>query len=325
MTGTDENSVPAIALTLHPDGVAAPAHRAAVICKEIVDLHFDALSKVDLSAPPPETRNDFFRFSIRGTELTAGERRTAHESWVLARAFQDLMRGVLGSLREAHFFIELLSAGRFQAKAGMTLVEVFEPFRERARRMKFPELLAYVNKRLDEPLMFAEAYQSMQDARNCLEHADGIVEGRDVDDDGVLKLRFPRMKAFVMKDGREVELYKDFHVEADTEIMFRLDVRERIFGLGERLSISSRTSTTSRSRVFNLELCSPNDCRRGRHDGLNACQPSSLMERQRYGTIRGWTAVLAKQSRGSEFDRCGNSTGVIEGWDYALGFERRSV
>ncbi|MBR0915822.1 hypothetical protein [Bradyrhizobium japonicum] len=230
---------PAINLTLQPDGVAAPAQRAALVCKEIVDLYFDALSKADLSMPPPEASKAFYRFRIGGYEMNTDQRRAVHENWLLARCFQDLMRGVLISLREAHLFIELLSTEHIQVKADTTLDNVLEPFRTRARSMKFPDLLASVNKRLDEPLIFADAYQSMQDARNCLEHADGQVGNRDVDDDGVLKLRFPRMKLFVMKDGEEVEIHQNFYVETETEIGFRLDVRERTFRLGERLTISA--------------------------------------------------------------------------------------
>lgn len=240
MKNMTEAERPTISLTLHPDGVAAPAQRAALVCKEVVDLYFAALSKADLSSPPPEARIAFFRFRITGQpELTAEQRRFLHENWLLARCFQDLMRGVMTSLREAHFFIELLSTERLQAATDCTLDAVLEPFRERARKMKFPDLLASVNKRLDEPLVFAEAYQSLQNARNCLEHADGQVGPRDVNSDGVLKLRFPRLKVFVMKDGEEVELHEHFYVEAQTEISFRLDVRERIFKLGERLTISA--------------------------------------------------------------------------------------
>lgn len=234
-----EPAQPAINLNLNPDGVAAPAQRAALACKEIVDLYFDALSKADLAVPPPEARNAFFRFRINGPEMSADQRRAIHENWLLARCFQDLMRGVLSSLREAHFFIHLLSTEYVQVKADSTLDDVLEPFRARARRMKFPALLASVNESLDELLIFADAYQSMQDARNCLEHADGQVGNRDVDDKGVMTLRFPRMKFFVMKGDEEVELYQNFYVEAETEIGFRLDVRERTFKLGERLTISA--------------------------------------------------------------------------------------
>ena len=82
--------------------------------------------------------------------------------------------------------------------------------------MKFPDLLTSVNKCLSEPLIFADAFQSMQDARNCLEHAEGIVGVRDVNFDGALKLRFPRMKFFIMKDGQEIEMYEKFARAGET-------------------------------------------------------------------------------------------------------------
>jgi hypothetical protein len=157
VTAHEGSTAPIISITLHPNGVAAPAQRAAVVCKEIVDLYFGALNKADLSRAPPETHHTFFRFRITSEPISATERRAVHESWLLARVFQDLMRGVLASLREAHFFIEIISAGHFQAKSDMTLNEAFEPFRDRGRRKKFPDLLASVNKRLDEPLVFADA------------------------------------------------------------------------------------------------------------------------------------------------------------------------
>lgn len=47
------------------------------------------------------------------------------------------------------------------------------------------------------------------------------------------------MNFFVVKNGKEVQLHENFHVLEETEICFRLDVRERTFGLGERLTISA--------------------------------------------------------------------------------------
>lgn len=53
MTEQIQGGVPrTINVTLHPDGVAGPAHRAAIIRREAVDLYFDALSKTDLDQPP---------------------------------------------------------------------------------------------------------------------------------------------------------------------------------------------------------------------------------------------------------------------------------
>ncbi len=79
----------------------------------------------------------------------------------------------------------------------------------------------------------------MQNARNCLEHRNGIVGRIDARTDGALELRFPRMKFFVLQEGEEVELYRNFYVEKETEIKLRLDVRIRTFRVGERLLLKA--------------------------------------------------------------------------------------
>jgi hypothetical protein len=228
-----------INITLHPDGVAAPAHRAAIICREVVDLYFDALSKADLAQPPPAPDDAFFRFDIKGPKLSREERRSLHERWILVRAFQDLMRGVRASLEEAYFFIALLKIGKLRAASNSTLDKILAPFRAEAQELHFPVLMARVNRDLEKPVEFAEAYQSMQSARNCLEHRDGIVGSRDIDANGVLKISLPRLNIFVERNGAEIELYKDFYVKKGTLVQARVETRDLVFRLGEPLKISA--------------------------------------------------------------------------------------
>jgi hypothetical protein len=90
-----------IDIQLNPDGVAAPTHVAAITCREIIDFYFDALARADLSKKPSAPEGHFFRFDLKGPDLSAAERRAIHENWILAKAFQELMRGVRASLEEA--------------------------------------------------------------------------------------------------------------------------------------------------------------------------------------------------------------------------------
>jgi hypothetical protein len=168
-TADDENPPQqnrAIQIILQPDGVAAPAQHAATICREIIDFYFDALAKADLTKEPPPT-DTFFRFNVTGRTLSEVERRALHENWILAKAFQDLMRGVRSALEEAFLFIELFSVGNLRVKSNSTLDDVLAPFRKSAAKRKFPPLLAHVNSKLEKPLEFVDAYQSMQNARGC--------------------------------------------------------------------------------------------------------------------------------------------------------------
>jgi len=228
-----------IEIQLQPDGVAAPTHIAATTCREIIDFYFDALARADLSKKPAAPEGQFFRFDYRGPDLSAVDRLAMHENWILGKAFQELMRGVRASLEEAFFFTELVAAGTIKAKSSGSLEDALAPFRKKAADLKFPPLLAQVNSRLDRPLEFSDAYQSMQAARNCLEHRGGIVSRSDAGPSGVMELRFPAMKAFIIREGQEVELHEGLAVEAGTEILMRLIVRVREFQIGERLKITA--------------------------------------------------------------------------------------
>ena len=237
-----ETKRPTIQLTLDANAVAAPVHAAAVTCREVVDFYFDAIAKADLSKKPPGIEGNFFRFDVAGPDLDADSRRAMHESWILAKAFQDLMRGVRASLEQAHLFIEILG-GPHSVKSDSTMDEFTRPFLERAARRKFPALLGYVNSKLRRPLEFAAAYQSLQNARNCLEHRGGVVGKPDVGSDGEMELSFPRMKAFYERHGQEIEIEPGVRIDAGNDepfvtVSMRLDVRLRRYGLGQRLTLT---------------------------------------------------------------------------------------
>ena len=53
-----------------------------------------------------------------------------------------------------------------------------------------------------------------------------------------MRLRFPRVKMFFVRDGEEVELQRGTFVEAGTHIFMRMDLRLREFKVGERLTIA---------------------------------------------------------------------------------------
>jgi len=232
-----------IELTVNRDAVAAPVHHAAIACREIIDFCFNSISSADLSQRP-KAASSFFRFDPKGPDLNADGRRALYESWILAKAFQDLMRGVRASLEEAYFVIQLISQP-IQIRSATTLADLFSPFRERAGKKKFPDLLKRVNASLTEPLAFSDAFQSLQDARNCLEHRNGIVGKIDAGDGQAMKLTFPRVKLFYFRNGEEIEVVESEPVDAgdgksEVEILMRLEVRERTIGLGERIILTAR-------------------------------------------------------------------------------------
>jgi hypothetical protein len=64
-------------------------------------------------------------------------------------------------------------------------------------------------------------------------------------DGQTMKLTFPRVKLFYLRNGEEVEVVEGEPVDAhdgkcEVEILMRLEVRERTIGLGERIVLTAR-------------------------------------------------------------------------------------
>jgi hypothetical protein len=109
--------------------------------------------------------------------------------------------------------------------------------------MQFPDLLEAVNKTLTSPLSFSSAYGSLQIARNCLEHRAGIVSKIETHGKENFTLHVPRMKIFYLRNGEEIELQKGAVIEPEdgqthAQVLMRIETRDRIFKLGDRLAFT---------------------------------------------------------------------------------------
>jgi hypothetical protein len=230
-------------ITLHPDGVAAPAQQAALTAFEVISASLSAFAGRELSRP--EMPNQFVNYSVGGPELTSDQRHAIYESWLLAKGFQDLARGIRETLEEAVFYLDVVSWGQRRT----TLQQIdgdIKRIRKHASGLPFPKLLARVNSGLREPVAFDAAFLSIQRARNCLEHRGGIVSPQDIDEgDAALILRFPRIKFFYIQAGEETELHQNARIEAnngsrEVDILGRLELRSKRYEQGERIVLTAR-------------------------------------------------------------------------------------
>jgi hypothetical protein len=193
---------PIARLELDPAKIRHVIDSAVVVTTEVVNFNFrslesaNALEADELSDPP--------LFTFQAGNLTDEQRRSAIENWVLAKAFQELLRAVRHALEIAHVFTSLL--GKSHAVRSDTVVADFlRPFEAKAASLRFPQLLDDVNERLATKLAFASSYRSLQSARNCLEHRAGIVGLPETRGTEHFEFSVPRMKVFYLLIGSEVE------------------------------------------------------------------------------------------------------------------------
>ena|ERR1700737_3458430 len=226
---------PKLKLELNPNRLSGIIGSAVIASTEIVNLHFRALA-ADLGSAE-EASGVVYKFNA--PELNAEQRRSMHENWILAKAFQDLLRAVRHALEEAYVMTVLLTRTH-RIKSNATLSKFLKPFQSKAAGLKFPDLLAAVNELLDPKLEFSDSYKSLQQARNCLEHRDGIVSKIETHAKAAFTLKIPRIKIFYLRNGEEIEIAAGERVEPgddreQVEVLMRFEVREKSVALGERL------------------------------------------------------------------------------------------
>jgi hypothetical protein len=232
---------PKVALELNLGAIIAPAQNAVVLASEIVDFVSAAMQGADLSEKPV---NQELQYRFKSPDVSAAERRAMYESWLYSKAFQDLLRGLKGSLELAYVFVNLLS--QCHRTASDTTIENFlAPFKKEAATLHFGPLLDKLNERFGEPLPFVEAYHSLQRARNCFEHRNGVVGNVDAPAGGVMILSFPRVKMFYKRGDEEVELEAGHVIDAGdgkegVQIFTKIEPRERRFSPRHRLEIAPK-------------------------------------------------------------------------------------
>jgi hypothetical protein len=231
--GTPEGE-PVLNATIRADGVAAPAMRAMHYTSEIVVIALTALEGVDFSNPP-QIPGAFFHLTLQGSQATQDQRRAAHASWILSKGLQEIARGVRESLEAAELFIACS-----RIADGKTTIGKLQQLQKAANSLNFPDLLTRVNAGLTAPLQFTDEFLSLQKARNCLEHRNGIVAPADANHEGrALRLVLPRLELFVRTGGTDVELRPGLVVEGGGAVGLRRGRRERLFLLGSRITFDA--------------------------------------------------------------------------------------
>jgi len=226
-----------VSLKLDADGVVIPARRALALCTELIPLLARAVEEAELSPETPLTGS--MRYIVP-QDYHSPERRKFYRSWLMAQALQAAARGVRQSLEIALEYLwkcglqgRTLTVEQFRAEEAETC--------RRANRANFPDLLAQVSAGLTTPLRFEAAYMSMQQARNCLEHYNGVVQLSHLDDDAdVMTLHLPRIGISAPdRDPPVEEIVMPFQVRGGERLAFEFKTAAYSFKAGEALQLTA--------------------------------------------------------------------------------------
>lgn len=225
-------------ITLNQSGVLQPALSALQNAGGAVVFALKTLETADLDSAI-SFESDGLTFNIPTAAGDQNSRRQAYAGWLVARGFQDLMRGMRMSLEEAYVWVNLLQRNG-QPAPEMGFDALLSQIKGAANRLNFPDLLNAVNQGLAEPLHWEQQFLSLQKARNCLEHRDGIVsQAKDAGEGNLaLSLTFPRLQLLVQTDEGELELKPNLFLPNGGTVILKAAAREISYPVGERINIS---------------------------------------------------------------------------------------
>ena len=165
-------------------------------------------------------------------------RRTHYADWLGTNAFRDLAKALRHSLEGAFLYIGLAEAGR---NGPMDLIDFHRlkaSISRRANSLKFPPLIAEVSQRLTSPLQWVDQMESVNRARNVIEHRAGLVGKADCNSAGLFEITLPRIKLFAKLGDEEIELRPPMHFDQEVQIMMRVEPRVRTLRQGEMLTFT---------------------------------------------------------------------------------------
>lgn len=219
-------------MTFDFSAASAPVRKTVQETLEVLGLAIPAIEGADLREAKPLDRGSV-TWTFSGSR-TPDERRTAHLNWLLAKAFQDLARGVREALEEGYYLGTLAVNARDKTlpRRWGEIKAFLQSTKKKAREQKFPALMNSLSKLLGAAVSFEAEFLSLQKVRNCLEHGGGRTST-------ALQLRFPRLRMWIEEEGVEVEVRPGLRVEKGGKVWTGYRTETREFGPGELVAISA--------------------------------------------------------------------------------------
>lgn len=188
---------------------------------------------------------------VRWSQKEATER---HSTWAISNGFRDAVEGVSSFLESAH---RVATVWKLVAGNGGK-VKVAEFNREMEgkafHRLGLPDKLEHLKKEHDVPFdaVLERQLVSVNTARNCLVHRQGIVGDRDVNLENKMRVEWRRLHYFVRDEDGDHELVLNKALEKDGTVCLKVIDEFKEFALGERVVFTTQEFANTAWGLFSF-------------------------------------------------------------------------
>ena len=135
--------------------------------------------------------------------------------WVIKNVFQDYIIAINNSLIESHRFLNFKAINGKIVGDELELEKVFKEINTKPHRLGIPQLINDIVGLTGKEIQFKEEVLTINKARNCLVHRDGIISNQDINDKtaSALRVNWYEMKTIIRKEDGEAVLTKELKKE----------------------------------------------------------------------------------------------------------------
>jgi hypothetical protein len=223
------------------------ANKFLLHLKETTDcltLIYHSLEKLEVNIKNPLPTDDFpIRINDNKSTPTLDEKRQNTLNWVLTKAFEEFINGLIKSFKETYKYLTIYSLSLNQPSnfSQEDYINLIRKTNLEIEKYHFPEFIEKIEKLLNKSLTFKEELLSINQVRNCLVHRHGIVSEKDIKNSstGDLRLKWNSLKFLTTIKGAQKEI--TFAMRKDGLIINDLSIKTirkvKIFNLGDKIEI----------------------------------------------------------------------------------------
>jgi len=189
---------------LDPNYVLIPFQQLLGNCQNNVLLGLRLIEKVDKFPEPTDEELQFMQIALNGHITEIGQSRLLFKEWVLKNGFEEIHNSIRITLERLYVFKEVEKEVNKNPK--LDIPELESKLRLKANKSNFPNLVEEINNLFPEPLQYQTQMETINNARNCFVHRNGIVSSKDFNNDTNDKLiiKGSRLKMFFKKGEEEI-------------------------------------------------------------------------------------------------------------------------
>ncbi len=227
-----------VEVRLNIDGVTSALFALVNECQNVILFGLRVVDNIGtFPAHTAEELNDVL-IQIGDRPKNIEDQKKQFRTWLLKKGFEDLAKGIKLALIEAYCFGTIFKR-KDEIKDLRSFLTEIEALKKAAIEQSLPGLLTKVRPLLIKNLDYEDQISTINNARNCLMHANGVVTDRHTNDkeNSRLVIKGNRFLYFFEKNGERYPMKLGQPGPENAPLMMSAEKFELHFEIGQQIEI----------------------------------------------------------------------------------------